>query len=77
MEQALILAILDPSFKNDKMEEIKKIPGVENAHMIYGPYDLYVMVKTKDIIDMRNAVMRIREVDGIKSTVTCNVIPPI
>jgi DNA-binding Lrp family transcriptional regulator len=74
MEQALILVVLAPSFRNETLEKIRKIPGVVMAHLLYGPYDLFATIKAKDIEEMRAAVIKVRETEGIKSTITCNVI---
>jgi len=74
MEQALILVVLAPSFKSETLEKIRKIPGVAMAHLLYGPYDLFATIKVKDRDEMRATVLKIRETEGIKSTITCNVI---
>jgi DNA-binding Lrp family transcriptional regulator len=74
MEQALILIVLAPSFKTETLEKIRKMPGVATAHLLYGPYDLFATIKVNTREEMRVAVMKIRETEGIKSTITCNVI---
>jgi DNA-binding Lrp family transcriptional regulator len=75
MEQALILVVLAPSFKSETLDKIRKIPGVASAYLLYGPYDLFATIKANTREEMRAAVMKIRETEGIKSTITCNVIP--
>ena len=74
MEQALILVALAPSFKSETLEKIRKIPGVVMAHLLYGTYDLFATVKVNTLEEMRATVIQIRETEGIKSTITCNVI---
>ena len=74
MEQALILVILAPSFKSETLERIRKIPGVAMANLLYGPYDLFATIKADTLAELRAAVLKIRETEGIKSTITCNVI---
>jgi DNA-binding Lrp family transcriptional regulator len=76
MEEALLL-ILTSSFSPETLEKIRHIKGVVTAQIIYGPYDLFVTIKTKDREELREVVMKIREIQEIKSTVTCNVIPPL
>ncbi len=76
MEQALLL-ILASSFNPKTLEKIRHINGVVMAQLVYGPYDLFVTIKTKDREELREAVIKIREMEGIKSTITCNVIPPL
>jgi len=74
LEQALILVVLMPSFKSETLAKIQKIPGVVMAHLLYGPYDLFATIKVADREALRAAVTKIRETEGIKSTITCNVI---
>ena len=74
MEQALILVILAPSFKPETLEKIRKIPGVAMANLLYGAYDLFATIKADTLAELRVTVLKIRETEGIKSTITCNVI---
>ena len=74
MEEALILVVTSPSFDFDSMSEIKKISGVQDANLIYGAYDMFVKIKTESMNEVRSAVLSLREMPGIKSTLTCNVI---
>ena len=74
MEQALILVVLAPSFRSETLGKIQKIPGVVTAHLLYGAYDLFATIKVKNVEEMRATVIKIRETEGIKSTITCNVI---
>jgi len=74
MEEALILAVLSPSFNYDSLPEIQKIPGVQEANLIYGAYDLFVTLKTGSMKEIRSAVLTMREIHGVQSTLTCNVI---
>jgi hypothetical protein len=76
LEQALILVVLTSSFRNETLDKIRAIPGVIMANLLYGSYDLFATIKTNSREELRAAVMKIRETDGIKSTITCNVITP-
>ena len=66
--------ILAPSFKLETLEKIRKIPGVAMANLLYGAYDLFATIKADTLAELRAAVLKIRETEGIKSTITCNVI---
>jgi DNA-binding Lrp family transcriptional regulator len=74
MEEALILVVLSPSFDYDSLPKVQKIPGVQEANLIYGAYDMYVTLKTESMKEIRSAVLAIREMPGVQSTLTCNVI---
>jgi len=74
MEKALLLVVVSSSFKMETLDIIRKYPGVDSAHNLYGPYDMFIMINAKDREELRALVIRVRETNGIKSTVTCNVI---
>ena len=74
MEQALILVVLAGSFKRETIDNIRALPSVTSAYFLYGPYDLYVMIQSDDREVIRQTVMKIREMDSVKSTLTCNII---
>ena len=74
MEEALILVVLSPSFDYDSLPKVQKISGVQEANLIYGAYDMYVTLKTESMKEIRSAVLAIREMPGVQSTLTCNVI---
>jgi DNA-binding Lrp family transcriptional regulator len=77
MEEALILVVLSSSFKPETLEKIQKISGVSQAHLLYGPYDLFATLKTGTLNELRTTVTKIRETEGVKSTITCNVIKQV
>ncbi len=74
MEQALILVVLTSQYPKGLPDILKKIKGVIDANFVYGPYDLYAIVKTETKAQMRDIVTKIRETQGISSTMTCHVM---
>ena len=74
MEQALILATLTAKAPTGLPEMIKDIPGVTDANNIYGPYDLYAILKTETKEELRDVVTKIRSMEGVASTMTCHVM---
>ena len=74
LEEALVLGTLAFSFPRDILEKLKSLPGVTDANFIYGPYDFYVFIKTESKEALGNTIMKIRAIDGIHSTMTCNVV---
>lgn len=67
--------MLTSSYPTALPEMLKKIPGTLDANFIYGPYDLYAIVKTETKEKMRDIIVKIRSMDGVKSTLTCHVMP--
>ena len=75
MEKALVLITLKMEYSSNLTEQIKALPGIEDVALIYGPYDAYAIVKTETKEELRDLVMKIREVFGVHLTLTCNVVP--
>jgi len=74
MEEALVLGSIAFSFPRDLRDKLTSIPGVTDANFIYGPYDFYVKVKTETKEELRDAITQIRSIEGVQSTMTCNVV---
>ncbi len=71
MDRALVMMTLEPETGVTPLEEVRKIPEVIEAHILYGPYDAYVMIEAKNISRIQDIVInRIRNVNGILSTMT-------
>ncbi|MGY5859843.1 MAG: Lrp/AsnC ligand binding domain-containing protein [Candidatus Thorarchaeota archaeon] len=50
--------------------EIRKIDGVNRAHVVTGPYDLFAVVDS-DCASLRSIVAAIHDTRGVKRTETC------
>ena len=75
MNKALVLITLTLKYSSNLVEQIKDIPGVTDAALVYGPYDAYAVIEAKNKEELRDSLMKIREVFGVHQTLTCNVIP--
>ena len=75
MNKALVLITLTLKYSSNLVEQIKNIPGVTDAALVYGPYDAYAVIEAKNKEELRDSLMKIREVFGLHQTLTCNVIP--
>jgi DNA-binding Lrp family transcriptional regulator len=70
--KALVLLRIDTRIEENVLDELKSYEGVQQAHMIYGPYDVYAIVECPDYDSLNNLVLyKIRRLYGIKSTTTC------
>ena len=75
MDKAQVLITVTQEFSSNLVEQIKDIPGVTDAALVYGPYDAYAILVTDTKEELRDSLMKIREVFGVHQTLTCNVIP--
>jgi DNA-binding Lrp family transcriptional regulator len=74
MDKALVLLTLEPDTGAEVLQKIKKIEGVLETQFLYGPYDAYAMIEAGNTGELQNIVIdTIRQIDGIRSTMTCFV----
>lgn len=75
MVQAYVLIQTEVGKAAVVAEEVRKIPGVETADDVTGPYDVIVRASSEDVDSLGKLVVaRIQAVDGITRTLTCPVV---
>lgn len=51
---------------------LRKIAGVKEAHMTFGPYDAVAEVETKDVATLGQiTALEIQPIPGVEQTLTC------
>jgi len=79
VRKALILGELDTSATGTKTREIltkiASLPGVKDAEYITGPHDFYLIAKVDNQEELSKIVTSLRELDGVRETMTCLVLP--
>jgi DNA-binding Lrp family transcriptional regulator len=74
MDKAIVMLTLEPDVGMAPLEAVKKIRGVVETHLVYGPYDGYAIIEAEDTRHLEEIIIKkIRRIDGIRSTVTCFV----
>jgi DNA-binding Lrp family transcriptional regulator len=74
MDKAVVLLTLETTVEQSVLNKLKKLDGILEAHFLYGPYDAYVKIEAKNTQQLQDIVInKIRNIDGIKSTMTCFV----
>ncbi len=69
MVKAYVLIQVEGVDTEKAAEEITKFEEVENAHLIYGEYDIIAVVKTKNLIQLKEvALEKIAKVKGVVKT---------
>jgi DNA-binding Lrp family transcriptional regulator len=56
----------------DAVENLRKIKGVVEAHMTFGPYDAVAVVEAADIAVIGSiTALEIQPIPGVEQTLTC------
>ena len=51
-----------------------KIEGVNEANLIFGPYDFYATLKTETKEMLGDTAFQIRSIEGVLDSLTCYVV---
>lgn len=75
MAEALILVTTDVGIMEDVYETVKEMKEIQKAAMITGPYDIMAIARADDVKEISKVtVTKIRNIDGVKDTITNVVI---
>jgi DNA-binding Lrp family transcriptional regulator len=76
MISAVVLVNTDlGSSQEQVIESLKLIEGVEEAHGLYGVYDLMVKIKASSIDRLKEIIkLHIRQVAGVTSSLTLMIV---
>jgi DNA-binding Lrp family transcriptional regulator len=75
MPLAFVLVNVEAGTDREVLENIKKIPEVKTAYMVYGVYDIIVMLESDSLEKLREMVTKkIRQLDKVRSTMTMIVM---
>ena len=66
---------LETGAESEVLEYLRKVDAVEEAHRIYGVYDVIAKVKADNMDKLQEIVsMHVRRLDKVRSTLTMIVI---
>jgi len=72
---AFVLINTELGSEDEVFEELTKIPGVEEAYIVYGAYDIIVLVKAESLNELRSIVInKIRRIPKVRSTTTMVIV---
>ena len=75
MISAVVLLNTDLGFQNKVAENIKLVEGVQEAHALYGVYDLLIKIKAISLDKLKEIIkLKIRHIAGVISSLTLMII---
>lgn len=75
LPRAFVLLNTEIGSENQVLQTLQSLPGVEEAYLVYGVYDLIANIYSDDMDTLKNVIMtRIRQLDRVRSTLTMIVI---
>ena len=70
MPIAFLFVVTELGFEEDVLREIRTLPDVKEAHLVYGMYDIMVKMEGSTANAVDELVKKIRRLDKISSTET-------
>ena len=70
MTRGIMLVKVSAKSTPNFIKEVNKIEGVIDAYPVFGRFDAVVFIERKDFPEMKEVVVRITYVRGIRSTET-------
>ncbi len=75
MPEALVLINTDVGAEEEVLTQVKSIPGVKEAHIVYGVYDLYAKIEAESVEKLKDIISsKIRKISKVKSTITMVIV---
>ena len=72
---AVVLVNADVGEENIVLESIKKVSGDEEAHALWGIYDILVKVKANSIDKLKEVIkLGLRQVTGVSGVLTLMIV---
>ena len=73
--QAVVLVNTDVGKENEIFNKLIEFPEVREVYMVYGIYDIIVIVEASTMDDLRSLITeKIRKLEGVKTTLTSIVV---
>jgi len=67
---AFVLINVEIGLGKKMLDALKTIPEVKEAHQLYGVYDIIARVKSDTMLNLKDAIKRIRQLEKVRSTLT-------
>jgi len=75
MPTAFVLINTEIGSEADVLKDLKKVEGIEEAHAVYGVYDIIARVKADTMDKLKEIVTwKVRRLDKVRSTLTMIVV---
>ena len=70
--KAYVLIKIHAGDVKDVIKSLRKVEGIVEAHMTFGPYDAVAVVETTDVTALgRITASMIQPISGVEQTLTC------
>ncbi len=75
MATSFVLINVEIGAEEEVLGDLRPIPEVKEAHLVYGVYDIIAIVETPTMQELKDAIsLKIRRLDKVHSTLTMIIV---
>ena len=75
MATSFVLINVEIGAEEEVLSDLRPIPEVKEAHLVYGVYDIIAIVETPTMQELKDVIsLEIRRLDKVHSTLTMIVV---
>jgi len=74
METAFVLLTIELDFEEELLKVLKGVPEVKEAFRLYGVYDIIIRMEADTREDVKELIMKIKQMGKVRSTLTMIVV---
>jgi DNA-binding Lrp family transcriptional regulator len=75
MPSSYVLINTETGFEDEVLKELKKMPNIKEAYVVYGVYDIVAKLEAEDLNKLKELVaLGIRRLEKVCSTLTMIVV---
>ncbi len=67
---AYILARINLGKEYELLEQIRRLPNIDEVRVVYGEFDMVIKVKVSTMFELDRIVTQIRKLNGVVTTTT-------
>jgi transcriptional regulator, AsnC family len=72
---AYVLINAEVGYEDSVLAEAKKVPEVKTAHLVYGVYDIVLLLEAPNVEMLKDVITKkIRKIPNVRSTLTMMVV---
>jgi DNA-binding Lrp family transcriptional regulator len=78
MPMAFVFMNIDTGGEQEVLNQLRGIPNVKEAHLVYGVYDLVARIEAETMENLKEIVTwKVRRLDKVRSTLTTIVMESV
>ena len=75
--KAYVLMHVRPGSIAEVIHNLRRVSGIQEANMTFGPYDVVATVQATDVNNLGHLIAsEIQPIPGVQDTLTCLVVEP-